>query len=155
MPAQPATKPGLRAANASGNRWSLASLLLGGLIAAAMTGCGEAPLPEPQARQDDCLRGLQLAQLASHLKRCDAVVAAFPQQPEPLNDRYLLRSLAGDDRGACADIAAGLKLAARLPANPANDQLRSELQLRQSICQAPERAPSPPAPTSRRSAPAP
>lgn len=118
-------------------------------------GCAETPLPQRQLRADDCLRGLQLNQLEPQLRHCDAVVAAFPSQPGPLNDRYLLRSLGGDDAGACSDIAAATQLAARLPVNPENDQLRSELKLRQSICQAPVRAPATPAPTSAPSAPAP
>lgn len=123
-------------------------------------GCAEAPLPGRQLRVDDCLRGLQLNQLDQQLEACDRVVAAFPLQPGPLNDRYLLRSLAGDDLGACRDIAAAVKLAPRQPASPELDQLRDELRLRQSICQAPLRAPAtpqpgPPAPTSAPSDPAP
>lgn len=118
-------------------------------------GCGEAPLPQRQLRTDDCLRGLQLNRLEAQLQRCNQVVAAFPSQPGPRNDRYLLRSLAGDDVGACNDIATAIPLAAKLPTNPENDQLRSELKLRQSICQAPERAVAAPTPTSAPSAPAP
>ena len=118
-------------------------------------GCSEAPLPQRQLRADDCLRGLQLNRLEAQLKRCNQVVAAFPSQPGPRNDRYLLRSLSGDDVGACSDIATAIPLAARLPTHPENDQLRSELKLRQSICQAPERAIATPTPTSAPSAPAP
>lgn len=129
--------------------------LLSAAAAAALAGCAEAPLPQRQTRPDDCLRGFQLDQLDGQLQRCNTVVAAFPQRPEPLNDRYLLRSLAGDDAGACADVAAALKLAARLPKNADNDQLGNELQLRQSICQSPARAPATPAPTSAPSTPAP
>lgn len=121
----------------------LACLLGAGLL---VGGCSEAPLPQRQLRADDCLRGLQLNRLDAQLRRCNQVVAAFPNQPGPLNDRYLLRSLAGDDDGACSDIAAAMPLAARLPSNAENDQLRSELKLRQSICLAPTSAPSAPAP---------
>lgn len=130
------------------------------MCAGLVGGCAEAPLPGRQLRVDDCLKGLQLSQLGPQLQRCDQVVAAFPSQPGPLNDRYLLRSLAGDDAGACRDIAAARKLATRLPASADNDQLRSELKLRESICLAPVRAPATPepaakSPTSAPSAPAP
>jgi hypothetical protein len=118
-------------------------------------GCSEAPLPQRQLRADDCLRGLQLNRLDAQLRHCNQVVAAFPNQPGPLNDRYLLRSLAGDDDGACSDIATAMPLAARLPSNPENDELRSELKLRQSICRSPERAVASPTPTSAPSNPAP
>lgn len=94
-------------------------------------------------------------QLDQQVQRCSQVVAAFPTQPGPLNDRYLLRSLAGDDAGACRDMAAALRLSRQLPSTPDNDQLRSELNLRQAICQAPVRAPGNRPSTSAPSAPAP
>jgi hypothetical protein len=118
-----------------------------------LSGCAEAPLPETGPRSDDCLRDLQLKDLQDQIKRCNAVVAAFPDLPGPLNDRCLLRSLAGDDRGACSDIDAALRLAAARPGSAADRELLEELKLRQTICRAPQRAVSPP--TNARSAPAP
>jgi hypothetical protein len=73
-------------------------------VALLCVSCAEAPLPKQGIRRDDCLRELSLANLSERLKGCHAVVAAFPRDPAPLNDRYLLHSLAGDDRSACAEL---------------------------------------------------
>lgn len=86
-------------------------------------------------RSDDCLQAVQLEQLAEQIRRCDAVVAAFPTNPAPLNDRYLLHSLAGNEVAACADIARAAALARAQPANRLDPQLRSDLALRQQLCQ--------------------
>jgi hypothetical protein len=49
-------------------------------------------------------------QLPRALERCDAVVRAFPVNPQPRNERALLHSLAGDQRASCHDsqVAAAL-----------------------------------------------
>ncbi|QVL52998.1 MAG: hypothetical protein KFB97_00645 [Cyanobium sp. M30B3] len=106
------------------------------LLAVALlgTGCAEAPLPEQGLRRDDCLRELSLANLNERLKSCNAVVAAFPKDPGPLNDRYLLHSLAGDDRAACADLRRAIELAASMPAGALDAQLRSDLTVRAQLC---------------------
>ena len=80
------------------------------------------------------LRELKLANLSERLQACHAVVAAFPKDPAPLNDRYLLHSLAGDDRAACADLRKAIELAAAIPADALNGQLRSDLQVRAQLC---------------------
>jgi hypothetical protein len=141
---KPGRPPAARAAQAPA---FLLALLVG------LSGCAEAPLPESGPRSDECLRGLQLENLQDQIKRCNAVVAAFPDLPGPLNDRYLLRSLAGDDKGACSDIDAAMRLAPARPGSAADRELLEELKLRQRICRAPRRAVSPD--PSARSAPAP
>lgn len=100
----------------------------------AVAGCGEQPLPQQAIRRDDCLRNVRLKQLKAQISRCDAVVAAFPDDPGPRNDRYLLRSLAGQDAEACEDLRQALKLAERQPAASLDPQLRSDLQVRQQLC---------------------
>ncbi|MEX0588077.1 MAG: hypothetical protein WD136_02375 [Cyanobium sp.] len=104
-----------------------------------LSGCAEEPLPQRQLRSDDCLQSVQLDQLAEQIKRCDAVVAAFPANPIPLNDRYLLHSLAGNEQAACADNARAVALARSSPAGSLDAQLLTELNLRQKLCQ--ERSP--------------
>ena len=102
-----------------------------------VTGCSEEPLPEAPMRSDDCLRDIKLDQLGEQLKRCDRVVAAFPTNPAPLNDRYLVRSLSGPDqeRAACADIRRATALARQAKPGSLDPQLRTDLNLRLSLCQ--------------------
>jgi len=111
----------------------LALMTMGFLIA----GCREEPLPEAPMRSDDCLRDIKLDQLGEQLKRCDRVVAAFPTNPVPLNDRYLLRSLSGPDqeRAACADIHRATALARQAKPASLDPQLRTDLTLRLALCQ--------------------
>jgi hypothetical protein len=102
-----------------------------------VAGCSEEPLPEAPMRSDDCLRDIKLDQLGEQLKRCDRVVAAFPTNPTPLNDRYLLRSLTGPDqeRAACADIRRANALARQAKPGSLDPQLRTDLNLRLALCQ--------------------
>jgi hypothetical protein len=104
------------------------------VVALVCSSCAEAPLPKQATRRDDCLRELSLANLRERLRACDAVVAAFPKDPAPLNDRYLLHSLAGDDRAACADLRRAVELAAAIPADALDGQLRSDLRVRAQLC---------------------
>jgi hypothetical protein len=104
------------------------------VVALVCAGCAEAPLPKQAIRRDDCLRELKLANLSERLQACHAVVAAFPKDPAPLNDRYLLHSLAGDDRAACADLRQAIELATALPADALDGQLRSDLRVRAQLC---------------------
>lgn len=104
------------------------------VVALVCASCAEAPLPRQAIRRDDCLRELSLANLRERLRDCDAVVAAFPKDPAPLNDRYLLHSLAGDDRAACADLRRAVELAAAIPADALDAQLRSDLRVRAQLC---------------------
>ena len=113
---------------AGGSLAALAGLLL------LAGGCAEEPLPQRQVRSDDCLQTVQLDQLKEQIRRCDAVVAAFPTNPGPLNDRYLLHSLAGNEAAACADINRAAALARSKPPASLDPQLRTDLNLRQQLC---------------------
>ncbi len=104
------------------------------LLAPTVHGCAEEPLPDRGLRRDDCLRDLRLANLNERLRQCNAVVAAFPRDPGPRNDRYLLHSLAGNDTEACRDLRKAVELAQALPASEVDAQLRSDLQVRQQLC---------------------
>jgi hypothetical protein len=108
-----------------------------GAMGFLVAGCSEQPLPEAPIRSDDCLRDIKLDQLGEQLKRCDRVVAAFPTNPTPLNDRYLLRSLTGPDqeRAACADIRRAKALARQAKPGSLDPQLRTDLNLRLALCQ--------------------
>jgi len=125
--------------------WVFAVLALGAL-GFFVAGCSEEPLPEAPMRSDDCLRDIRLDQVGEQLKRCDRVVAAFPTNPAPLNDRYLLRSLMGPDqeRAACADIRRATALARQAKPGSLDPQLRTDLSLRLALCQdAAKQAPGP------------
>lgn len=114
------------------------SLLICGLPL-LLSACGEAPLPERELRSDDCLRDVQLDQLPEQIRRCDQVVARFPRNPAPLNERYLLLSLAGRDKEACADIRKAQDLARTAKAGSVDEQLRLDLKLRSELCSSPAR----------------
>lgn len=120
----------------SGQRKPLASLLLPlTLIASgALFGCAEEPLPPPKVSREDCLRGVEMNQLKSAIARCDAVVAAFPKDPLPLNERFLLHTLNQDTRSACRDIVRANALAKGLPRGEVDELLRQDLKLRLASC---------------------
>ncbi|MEB3263050.1 MAG: hypothetical protein VKJ66_01615 [Synechococcus sp.] len=107
---------------------ALLALLVG------LAGCSEEPLPERTIRADDCLRDVQIKQLKASIRRCDAVVKAFPSDPAPLNDRFLLHSLNGDGPAACRDIRRAVALAARQPAASLDPLLKEDLRLRAASC---------------------
>ena len=104
-----------------------------------LAACGEAPLPERELRSDDCLREVQLEQLPEQIRRCDQVVARFPRNPGPLNERYLLLSLAGRDKEACADIRKAIELTRSAKPGSVDQQLRLDLKLRGELCSSPAR----------------
>jgi len=104
------------------------------LLAGLLTACAEEPLPRQQLSRDDCLIAVKLDQLNEALARCDRVVAAFPQDPLPLNERFLLRTLAEDDKAACRDIAQAVVLARRVPPAKLDVLLREDLDRRQADC---------------------
>jgi hypothetical protein len=99
-----------------------------------ITGCAEEPLPKPNLSREDCLRGLDMKQIKAAIARCDAVVAAFPNDPFPLNERFLLHTLNQDNRAACMDILRANGLAKRSPGG-IDDLLRQDLKLRLASCQ--------------------
>jgi len=112
-------------------RW----ILLAGLLGAGLLGgCAEEPLPQRQISHDDCLSEVKLAYLKEAIARCDKVVAAFPKDPLPLNERFLLHTLAENDRAACNDIQRAAELARQVPPARLDAVLRRELTLRQADC---------------------
>ena len=108
-----------------------AGLLLAGLL----VGCAEEPLPQRRLNANDCLLEVRLDRLPQALKRCNAVVAAFPKDPLPLNERYLLHTLANDEAAACRDMARASALARAIPPARLDPLLRADLQRRQADCQ--------------------
>ena len=100
-------------------------------------GCVSAP-PDPGQRvlaPGDCLRKIQIEQLGEAIQRCNAVVAALPQDPQPRNDRALLHSLAGDNAAACRDSLAAAALLARQPRQTRRDPLVvDEIAMRRNSC---------------------
>ncbi len=104
------------------------------LVALMLGGCAEEPLPQRPIGREDCLRTVKLEQLPEALERCDKVVAAFPKDPGPLNERFLLHTLAGNTTAACRDIALATTLAARIPRGRLDAILRQDLEIRQQSC---------------------
>ena len=94
----------------------------------------EEPLPQRRITSGDCLLDLKLSDLQKSRQRCDRVVRAFPDDPAPLNDRYLIHSLLGDNPAACADIRKAEKLASRLPTQRLDPLLRRDLAQRLATC---------------------
>jgi hypothetical protein len=75
------------------------------------------------------------------------VVDAYPQHPQPRNERALLHSLAGDNKAACNDSRAAAALLKRLPKPPAPDPLLvEEIDLRAESCRQLTTAPTTDAP---------
>jgi hypothetical protein len=99
-----------------------------------LAACAEEPLPRRELTAADCLLEVDVDRLPQALERCDRVVAAFPDDPGPLNDRYVLHSLAGNDAAACRDIARAAALARQRPADRLDPLLRRDLELRQAAC---------------------
>jgi len=105
-----------------------ASILLG------LGACSEAPLPQRRLQVGDCLNRIDLDHLNEALERCNRVVLTYPQDPQPLNERFLLHSLMGQDKAACQDIAKADQLAHRRPPSGLDPLLRQELKLRLASC---------------------
>jgi len=105
------------------------------LTAALLSGCSEAELPQRSLQADDCLREVQLEQLDAALSRCDRVVAQYPNDPAPRNERSLLLALKGDDAAACREIEAAHKLAQQQGTGKLDPMLVSELSMRRRSCQ--------------------
>ncbi|MFN6340595.1 MAG: hypothetical protein ACK41W_18000 [Cyanobacteriota bacterium] len=104
------------------------------LVAGCLFGCAEEPLPQPKLSREDCLRGMDMKKLPEAISRCDAVVAAFPRDPFPLNERFLLHTLNQNRRAACQDIVRANALARRPQAPPTDELLRQDLKLRLASC---------------------
>ncbi len=104
------------------------------LLALVLGGCVEQPLPQRPITREDCLRTVKLEDLPSALQQCDKVVAAFPKDPGPLNERFLLHTLSGNTAAACRDIAQATTLAAAVPKGNLDPILRQDLEVRQRSC---------------------
>ena len=110
-----------------------------------MGGCVSAPTEPVQraATPGDCLRKVQIDQLDAALQRCNAVVTALPDDPQPRNDRSLLYSLAGNNAAACRDSFKAAELLERQrkvhrqdpdQGPPPDRVLAEEISLRQRSC---------------------
>jgi hypothetical protein len=104
------------------------------LITLLLVSCAEEPLPQRGLSLDDCLASVQLDRLDEAIKRCNRVVAAFPGQPQPLNERFLLHWLKGEEQAACRDIRQADALVRRLPPARVDRLLRRDLELRLASC---------------------
>ena len=133
MSATPTDAPPHRGWRGRLNR-SSGALLAGLLLAGLLGGCAEEPLPQRQISHKDCLSEVKLANLKEAIARCNKVVAAFPKDPLPLNERFLLHTLAENDRAACNDIQRAAELARQAPPGRLDAVLRRELTLRQADC---------------------
>ena len=109
-------------------------LAITGLV---LVGCSEADLPQRSLQRDDCLRQVSLQDLPQAIRRCDQVVARFPQDPGPRNERSVLLALAGDDQAACREIEAASRLAQQARAGKVDPMLLSELKTRRESCRQP------------------
>jgi hypothetical protein len=103
-------------------------------MAILLTACAEEPLPQRRISADDCLSEVQIERLKEALESCNKVVAAYPNDPLPLNERYVLHTLAEDDKTACRDLARALELAKRIPAGRLDPILRHDLKIRRADC---------------------
>lgn len=104
-------------------------------LALVLCACAEEALPERRLTVDDCLTNVEIDRLDAALQRCDRVVAAFPREPQPLNERFLLHSLQGKEQAACRDIRRAAELVRRLPPRRLDPLLLHQLHLRQTSCQ--------------------
>ncbi len=110
------------------------ALLAAALPLLLLSSCGEADLPQRSLQPDDCLRDIRLDQLPQAIARCNQVVAAFPADPAPRNERSVLLALAGDDAAACRDIETAQRLVARAARGSLDKLLVSEVAMRQRSC---------------------
>ena len=110
--------------------------LVAGLVATQLTACGPAPTPQAQVPDpSDCLNAVAIEQLEGAIARCDAVVAAHPLDPRPLNDRALLLSLAHRQGAACQDTAkAAALLAPGAPGESVDPTMAMEIRGRAASC---------------------
>lgn len=111
------------------------------LLAVGLVGCAEEPLPKVKLNREDCLRGLEMKTIKAAIARCDEVVATFPKDPFPLNERFLLHTLNQDTSAACRDIVRARALAQQSKPGAVDELLRQDLKLRLASCQPPPKAP--------------
>jgi hypothetical protein len=127
---------------------ALPQALGAGALALLLSSCAGAPEPgENKPQLDDCLRNVDLSQLPEQIRRCDAVVEAFPGHPQPRNERALLLRLAGKPQEACKD---SLQAAEDLRDGQHRVEalMADEIALRRRICQRLTSDPTAPEPSS-------
>lgn len=127
---------------------ALARALGAGALSLLLGSCAGAPEPGQQKAQlDDCLRNVDLTQLEAQIRRCDAVVEAFPGHPQPRNERALLLRLAGKPQEACKD---SLQAAAdlRRGQHRLEPLMADEIALRRRTCERLTSDPKAPEPSS-------
>ncbi len=103
-----------------------------------LTGCNEQPpLSDQRISNDDCLRDVKVEKLDEAMARCNQVVAAFPRDPRPLSDRFVLHTLKQEQAAACRDIgkASALLTGSALKSEQPDDpQLLTDIRVRQESC---------------------
>ena len=113
-------------------------MLLAAVLGSLLAGCAAPPPAREQAKgpgRDDCLRDVRLDGLKGALERCDAVVAAYPRDPQPRNERALLQALAGNRVAACRDSSAAEALLRQAaPERRGDPQLAEEIRIRAAGC---------------------
>lgn len=109
-----------------------------------LTACTSTPPPaDPRNRSDDCLREVKVEDLEEALRRCDAVVRAYPDDPRPLSERFVLHTLNGDQAAACSDIERAGQLVASRRGVPPDEQLITDIRVRQESCREKPPLPTP------------
>jgi hypothetical protein len=82
-----------------------------------------------------------MGKLKDAIARCDEVVAIYPKDPFPLNERFLLHTLNQDSPAACRDILRAQALAQKAKPGTVDELLRQDLKLRLASCQPPRKGP--------------
>lgn len=100
-----------------------------GLCLLILWGCGTST---PDA--ESCLADVEANALNRALKHCDRVVRAHPEDPRPLNDRFLLHTLLQNKTAACQDIRKADVLLRQSSLNGSYRDLGDEIQVRLDSC---------------------
>ena len=106
-----------------------AAAITTGLCLLILCGCGSGT---PDA--ESCLADVEANALNRALKHCDRVVTAHPEDPRPLNDRFLLHTLLQNKTAACQDIRKADQLLRQGSLNGSYKDLSDEIQVRLDSC---------------------
>lgn len=94
-----------------------------------LAGCSS-PTPEVES----CLADVEASALGRALSHCNRVVTAHPQDPRPLNDRFLLHTLLQNKAAACRDIREADRLLRLGSSGRGDSELGDEIQVRLDSC---------------------
>lgn len=83
---------------------------------------------------ESCLADVEASALGRALSHCNRVVAAHPQDPRPLNDRFLLHTLLQNKAAACRDIRQAERLLQQNTRGSGDSELSDEIQVRLDSC---------------------